>query len=66
VAGLEFSALVANSLFIAVGGRFEYDLTDAGTDDSSGSVFPSQTPSNPRVPSHHIRYGFTVSAGYVF
>jgi hypothetical protein len=66
VAGLEFSALVANSLFIGVGGRFEYDFTDAGTNDSSDSVFPSQTPGNPRVPSHHMRYGFTVSAGYVF
>jgi hypothetical protein len=66
VAGLEFSALVANSLFIGVGGRFEYDFTDAGTENSGVSVFPSIRPDNPRVPVHHMRYGFTFSVGYVF
>ena len=66
VVGLEFSALVANSLLLSAGGRFEYDFTDASTETTDYTVFPSATPVNPRVQAHHMRYGFTFSVGYVF
>ena len=66
VIGVEFSALVANSILISGGARFEYDFTDASTEHSSSLVFPSYTYGKPRAKSHHMRYGLTFSVAYVF
>ena len=66
VIGAELSALVANSILISGGARFEYDFTDAASEHSSSLVFPSYTYGKTRAKSHHMRYGLTFSVAYVF
>jgi len=65
--GFEVSTTVLESMFLSIGGRFEYDFTNATTENGTFErPNPSIRNDNPLAISHNIRYGFTFSVGYVF